>query len=286
MLLPVSTLARNRLAHSRLAHTGAGRGLLTLRRSGKGTAVAQAFATSPLRLLMPRNHGDAAWVFFATLGGGLVDGDRVDVRVDAGEGTVALIGTQASTKVYRSPRGCSQRVEVHAGEGAVLALVPDPIVCFAGARYSQEIHVSLAPSASLLLLDGYTCGRAARGERWQFAGFSSRTTIVRDGKTAIVDGTRLDPVHGSIAERMGRFDVVLTLIALGPRFGPLREAMLAPRRAPSPADATVVAASHVGVDAAIVRIAAERFESASNALRPSFSALTRVLGDDPFARKW
>jgi urease accessory protein len=271
---------------SALTRTAAGRGLLTLRRSGKKTVVAQAFATSPLRLLMPRNHGDAAWVFFASLGGGLVDGDQLDVRVDAGEGAAALIGTQASTKVYRSPRGCSQRIEVQAAEGAAVAILPDPVVCFAGARYSQEINVSLAASASLLLLDGYTCGRGARGERWQFARFASRTTIVRDGKTAMVDATRLDEAQGSIAQRMGRFGVVLSLVAIGERFATLREPMLALRARASRADATVVAVSQFGVDAAIVRIAAERFESASRVLHPSFSALSRVLGDDPFARKW
>jgi urease accessory protein len=271
---------------SDLTRTAAGRGLLTLRRSGRKTVVAQAFATSPLRLLVPSNHGDAAWVFFASLGGGLVDGDRLDVRVDAQAGTATLIGTQASTKVYRSPRGCSQRMEVHVAEGAAVAIVPDPIVCFAGARYSQEIHISLAAGASLLLLEGYTCGRGARGERWQFARFASRTTIVRGGKAAIVDATRLDAAQGSILQRMGRFDVVLSLVAIGPRFATLRDAMLALPTAPSRDDATLVAASHVGVDAAIVRIAGERFESASRVLHPSFKALARVLGDDPFARKW
>jgi urease accessory protein len=271
---------------SALTRSAAGRGLLTLRRSGKETVVAQAFATSPLRLLMPRNHGDAAWVFFASLGGGLVDGDRLEIRVDAGEGAATLIGTQASTKVYRSPRGCSQRIEVQAAEGAAVAILPDPVVCFAGARYSQEIHVSLAAGASLLLLDGYTCGRAARGERWQFERFASRTTIVRDGKTAMVDATRLDAAHGSIAERMGRFGVVLSLVAIGERFATLRDPILALRAAASPANATLVAVSQIGVDAAIVRIAAERFESASRVLQPSFRALSGVLGDDPFARKW
>jgi len=265
---------------------GPGSGSLAFRRSAGKTVLAESFAASPLRFLTPRNHGDAAWVFLANLGGGFVDGDRIDVRIEAESHTSAFISTQAATKVYRSPSGCSQRLEVHAADGAAIAIVPDPVICFRGARYDQEIDVSLAPAASLVLFDGYTSGRAARGERWQFAHFESRTRIARGGLDAIVDATRLDSTCGPIAQRMGRFDAVAWLVAIGPRFEGVREAMLTPRPFPSPDDTAVVAASAVGIDAAVVRVAAASFENASRALRPSFAALARALGDDPFARKW
>jgi urease accessory protein len=273
--------------HDASITTGSGRGALAFRRSGQRTVLGAAFATSPLRFLTPKNHGQAAWVFLANLGGGLVDGDRLDLRVDAEKDTAAFIGTQASTKIYRSPRGCSQRLEVKGGDGVLLAIAPDPVVCFAGARYTQQIDISLAPSASLVLVDGYTCGRAARGERWQFDHFESRTTIARGGVTTIVDATRLDPVHGSIAQRMGRFDVIMSVVAVGPRFGSVREALLAaPAGARSICPSTVVAASPVGVDVVVLRVAADSFQNASRALRRSFAALANALGDDPFARKW
>jgi urease accessory protein len=253
---------------------------------GAKTVLGQAFATSPLRLLTPNNHGTAAWVFLANLGGGLVDGDHVELSVHAGEDSTAFLGTQASTKVYRSPRGCSQRLEARVDDGAALAIVPDPVACFAGARYRQDIDVSLSPTASLVLVDGYTSGRAARGERWQFDRFESRTTISRGGAPLFIDATRLDPAPGPIAERMGRFDVILSVVAVGPRFATVREAIVAPLGPPSPGDATIVAASPFGRDAAVLRVASDGFENASRALRRSFDALACVLGDDPFARKW
>ena len=265
----------------------AGHASITFRRAGARTVVAEALAASPLRLLTPRNHGVGAWAYFATLGGGMVDGDHVDVRIVAAEGTTALVGTQASTKVYRSPRGCSQTFAVHVAREAAVALVPDPVVCFAGAQYCQQTAVSVAPGGSLLLLDGYTCGRSARGERWDFASFSSRTTVTRDGVRAFVDAIRLDAVHGRISERMGRFDVVLSLVALGPRFAGVRAAMLrAPAPVPFSGAAATTAASPLGADGALVRVAAECFESASRSLHASFTELAALLGDDPFARKW
>jgi urease accessory protein len=281
------------------------------RGAGGKTSLGSAFARSPLRLLTPRNHGDAAWVYLSSFGGGLVDGDRLDVRVDVDAGASALLGTQSSTKVYRSrarsagddsaASGCAQKLTARVGDGASLVLIPDPVVCFADARYDQTIDIALAPTASLVSMDGYTCGRSARGERWAFARYASRTVITRSGATSVVDATRLDPRHGPIADRMGRFDVVLSLIALGPRFAPVRDAMLALPLAPGPAGggggaggggmrgSVLVAASALGDSAwggCIVRVAAERFETASLALRSSFAALAHGLGDDPFARKW
>jgi urease accessory protein len=269
------------------------------------TSLAEAFATSPLRLLTPRNHGDAAWVFLSSYGGGLVDGDRLDVRLDVGAGASGLLGTQSSTKVYRSPprdgevgvaatSGCGQKLSAAVGEGASLTLLPDPVVCFADARYAQIIDVALAPTASLVALDGYTCGRSARGERWAFSRYASRTTVTRAASTSkaarpLVDATLLDPRHGSIAERMGRFDVVLSLIAIGPRFAGVRDAMLVVHPPEGCGDSVLVAASPLGGggdDGCIVRVAAERFELASLALRSSFASLAHGLGDDPFARKW
>jgi urease accessory protein len=258
-------------------------------RSGSKTVLAKAFAMNPLRILAPRNHGEAAWVFLSNFGGGLVDGDRLDVDVDVREGAAALIGTQASTKVYRSPRGCSQHLHGLVGDEAALALVPDPVVCFAGARYEQDTRIALSPSASVLVVDGYTCGRSARGERWEFDRYTSRTSIERGGAPIFIDATRLDPVIGSIAERLGRFDVVLSVLAIGPRFASVRRTMLESFEAfgaPTRGDAVIAAASPIGHDGAIARVAADRFEKASHALRPSFGALADVLGDNPFVRKW
>ncbi|WP_071896536.1 urease accessory protein UreD [Cystobacter ferrugineus] len=44
------------------------------------------------------------------------------------------------------------------GEGGLLALVPDPTVCFAVARYRQRQDIHLAPDASLVLMDLVNAG--------------------------------------------------------------------------------------------------------------------------------
>jgi urease accessory protein len=256
-------------------------------RSCGRTVIETAFATSPLRLLMPGNHGSAAWVFLASLGGGFVDGDAVGVHASLAPGTTALLGTQASTKVYRSPRGCSLDMHIHVGRGAALALVPDPVVCFAGAHYRQEIRVVLEPEASVFLLDGYTSGRMACGERWAFGAYSSRTIIERAGVPLLVDATRLDPDAGPLADRMQGTNAVLSAIVIGPRFEGVRTSLMQRWSAPVVrAERTIGAISPVGDEAAVLRIASDHFATASLGLRAGFEALATVLGDDPRARKW
>jgi urease accessory protein len=250
------------------------------------TEIHTALATSPLRLLTPKNHGSASWVYLATFGGGLVDGDAIDLRVDVGPASRALLATQASTKVYRSPRGCAQRIEVDVAAEGFFALVPDPVACFAGARYAQDTVVRVAAGATFVYVDAVTCGRSARGERWEFARYASRTRIERGGAPIVIDGLVLDPAQGDLASRMGRFDALATVIAVGPEARAIRDGILgaAPRLA-TRAD-RVESASPLGKHGAIARIAATSVERVTMRLRELLAPLSAALGDDPFARKW
>src|SRR3989442_2941008 len=114
---------------------------LVFERVGPRSVVRSAFATSPLRLLTPSNHGHAAWAYTSTLGGGLVDGDEIRLDVRVGRDAAAVLATQGQNRVYRSARGCRSELAAEVEEGALLALLPDPTVCFAGARYAQSIDV-------------------------------------------------------------------------------------------------------------------------------------------------
>ncbi len=265
----------------------AGRGELRVIATPRGAAVAHARAESPLKLLLPRNHGVAQWVFAATYGGGLVDGDAIALDVEIDAGAAAFLSTQSSTKVYRSPQGTRQAMAARVGAGALLAVVPDPVVCFAGARYAQTADITLAPDASLLFVDALTSGRSARGERWDFARYASRTRITRGARVLATDATVLAPEDGDLRARMRRFDAMATVFAFGPRAGALRDAMLAAGGAPASRRAEIVAAaSPLGDDGAIFRVAATSTGAMLAALRAALAPLATLLGDDPFARKF
>src|SRR5437879_5837818 len=83
-MIPVATAER--VAAARTEIGGApGHARIGVIRSGSRSVVNRAYATSPLRLLMPANHGRAAWIYSSSFGGGLVAGDRIAIDIDVDE---------------------------------------------------------------------------------------------------------------------------------------------------------------------------------------------------------
>lgn len=257
--------------------------------AGKSVVVS-AFATSPLRLLTPKNHGHAAWVYTTTLGGGLVGGDEVALSVRVGPGATALLASQAQTKVYRvtgarPTASSSQRLEIDVADGATFASVPEPVACFRGARFEQTTRARLGgPDASVLILDALTCGRAAFGERWAFDRYRSRIVVERlDGKVVLDDAMELDPrLGGDLATRMRGFEAVATVVAAGPRTRALRDGWTSLAPDDGVRRAVYARAEH---DLAVLRLAARTAELLARATRAALRNLADILGDDPFQRR-
>lgn len=257
-----------------------GQGRVAAARVGPRTVAETLAARSPLRLLAPRNHGPGAWIFAATLGGGLVDGDHIALDAAVGAEALLLLGTQASTKVYRS-RATSQRLSARCATGALLVSIPDPVVCFAGATYEQAVAIELDPTASLVLVECLAAGRVARGERWAAARCATRLEVRRGGVPLLRDALELDPAHGAVAPRLGRLEALVTVLAVGPRTAAVRAALLEPASEPD----ALRSAAPLADDAALLRAGATSIAAALRVARGALRALPALLGDDPFARK-
>lgn len=267
-----------------------GTGRLRIVRSGARSVVTRAFASSPLRLLTPRNHGDAAWVFTSTFGGGLVDGDALELSIDVGPGAKTLLATQAATKVYRSLGdfgGTSLDLSAAIGDDALLVVAPDPVVCFAGARYRQHQSFDLYGSAGLVYVDWLTSGRRASGERWQFARYASRMTVRRDGRLGVLDALTLGPDEGDLPVRMGRFDTVCVVAIAGRSLASYAAQLVSDVSAlPVARRADMVIGASSVSEGCLVKIAATSVEAVGRAVRQYLTFVPTLLGDDPWARKW
>lgn len=228
------------------------------------------------------------WVYAATYGGGLVGGDDIQLRIDVTADARALLTTQASTKVYRSPRRSRQSVSATVEQGALLAVVPDPIVCFAGADFAQTQRYELHDTANLVVVDWMTSGRHAIGERWAFSRYESRFDIRRHAQPIFFDGVVLERNVDTVADRMGRFDVLLTAIMTGPLLaGAARE--LFDRISHEPvarARDLVVSAAPLRDGGALLRMAGTSVEQVGRTLRSHLTFLSPILGDDLWTRKW
>ena len=298
------------------SHVHPGQATLAVEIVSGESAVTSAFATSPMKLLAPRARGRSVWACTSSFGGGLVAGDQTRFDVRVGPGARCYAGTQASTRIYRNPslRPCSHTTHATLDAGSLLVFAPDPVQAFAGSAYTQRQEFQLASDASLVLVDWFTSGRAARGERWAFSRFASRNEVHRssrrkeahshktqneppyvgcyeraEGELIFLDSIRLDPADGPLdsSHRTGRFNCLATLLLLGPLLRDLAGGLLAGvSDRPVQCRTPLLCSASPLRDGALLRVAGEHVESVARELHRHLAALAPMLGDDPWARKW
>jgi urease accessory protein len=272
---------------ARAASTRQGLGVLEFTRVGARTVLTRAFATSPLKFLNPRRADQSASVYLATYGGGLVGGDRIDVSIGVGPGAAALVTTQASTKVFRSPLGARQDLRAQVAGDGLLALLPDPVTCFAGASYRQEQHIHLDATASLVLVDRLTAGRIESGERWRFDEYANRLFIWQGDRLVLHDAVVLTGEDGDVAARFGRVNCLAVVVLAGPALAATAA------RLTETIDSTpltrrpdlLASAAPFGDAGAIFRFASHSVEDLALALRRDLGIVATLLGDDPWIGK-
>ncbi len=267
---------------------GAGVGHIEVTRSAGRSLVTRAYATSPLRLLTPRNHGDAAWIYAASYGGGLLGGDRVAMSVRVEGGARAFLSTQASTKIYRSDRPAALELSATIGPSAQLVVWPDPVVCFAGSSYRQRQQFDVDGTGGLVLVDWMTSGRRGSGERWRFTRYDSRLTIRVDGRLVLLDALALDAGDGDLRSRMGRFDVVGAAAIVGAAVrGPIDEILTRISAIPfERSPDLLLSVAPLANMGCIVRVAGRSVQDVARVLGHNLAFVSALLGDDPWARKW
>ena len=257
---------------------------------GESTAISSS-ATSPLKLLTPCPRGQSVWAYASNFGGGLVAGDetRLDLRI--GPGARCFMGTQASTKIYRNPSRlpCSHTTHAMLEQSSLLVFAPDAVQAFAGSSYRQRQEFHLANDSALVLVDWFTSGRVARGERWDFEHFQSRNDVFLDGSRIFVDSLVLNSNDGPIESqhRTDRFNCFAMMLLIGE---PLQKAALdliaEISSRPVERNSALLSSASPIQNGAVLRIAGEEAEGVSRELKHHLKFLTEFLGDDPWSRKW
>ena len=265
-----------------------GLGRITVEQTGGRSVVRSVYATSPLRLLTPKNHGHAVWIYSSSYGGGLVDGDAITIHVAVGTDSQAFLSTQSATKVYRSPRGTAVTLHADVKENGLLVCVPDAVVCYAGARYRQSQKINLASGAGLILLDWFTSGRRECGERWLFDEYLSHTAIHQDGHLMVHDALALRASDGELVTRLGRYDVMAVAVVIGQMLQGDVDRIMArvqDERVRRHAD-RIVTVAPVSSAGCVLRVGGQSIEDVEHTLRDLLYFVPRLLGDSPWARKW
>ena len=267
-------------------------GVLEVSRSAGESAATRLYHQYPLRLIVPRRvktafpDADCVWCYSVTFGGGLVAGDRSGMSVDVADGCAAVLATQGTTKIYNHARGGGpagkppastetitdeasrysashaktsrdtvQALAARVGNGALLAVLPDPAQAFRDSWFRNRQRFALAQTGSLALVDWVTAGRAGfegggaggftsgygggvapatqfprdpDGERWVFDSYATAAEVCVDNREVLVESVRLDQTwgpdddgaggaSGGLAARMGAVHALAVVVLVGPR---------------------------------------------------------------------
>jgi urease accessory protein len=166
---------------------------------------------------------------------------------------------------------------------------PDAVQAFAGSSYRQRQEFHLTKRAALVLVDWFTSGRAARGERWAFDRFQSRNDVFLEDRRIFVDSVVLNsesgPMHSS--HRTGRFNCFAMMVLVGEALEKAAADLMAEiSTRPVERHAALLYSASPIQHGAVLRLAADDAESVSHELRRHLKAFSELLGDDPWSRKW
>lgn len=160
------------------------------------TIISHSYFTTPWKLFPPIYLDDtgAAYTLLVNPSGGLVGGDHLSINMSLDQDAHVLISSPSANRVYRTEGKISeQHINIIVGPGAILEWLPEHTIPFAGSRFRQILHATLAPGATLLLWDAVASGRIAREERWAFTDLENEIRITTASGRSLLERYVLDP---------------------------------------------------------------------------------------------
>lgn len=174
--------------------------LIVVAAKTEGQTVLRTLHSEGTLKAMRAHHLDAAlpgmaFLTIASPGGGILQGDRLEIDISIEEGAQLHVGTTSSTRVYAMPREeASATTCFNVARGAYAEFVPDPFIPYAGSRFTGRARHAVAEGGALLVAEVVGPGRQARGESLAYDYFNSETEVRRpDGSLLFRETTRLCP---------------------------------------------------------------------------------------------
>lgn len=185
------------------------------------TLPTKSYSTAPLRIQRPFYPAAApenCQSVIVHTAGGMVGGDRLQMRITAEPNTQVLLTTAAAHKVYRSQGDLAeQTIQLTVAPGAYVEWLPQELILFNGGQFQQAVRVDLAPGGVWLGWDITRFGRSARGETLRAGQWRSQTEIWQQGTPLWIDRQRLTGGSEVLNSQNGLagYPVVGTFLLLG-----------------------------------------------------------------------
>jgi urease accessory protein len=110
--------------------------------------------------------------------GGIVGGDSIDIRIDLGPESHALITTPGATRFYRSSGPtASQTLQASVGANARLEWLPMETIAYPGTQATNRMRFALAPGAQMIGWEVLALGLPAAGQPFETGRFEQHLEL-------------------------------------------------------------------------------------------------------------
>ncbi|PIC62657.1 urease accessory protein [Sporosarcina sp. P13] len=173
-------------------------GLLQLAVADRGgkTVPKSVYFQGAFKVMRPIYHSASGQACYYLLnpGGGYVDGDRYRMDITAEKDSRLTLTTQSATKVYRTPRNhVYQEANFHLKGGSYLEYLPDALIAYQQARYTQKTIIRMDPTATLFYSDILTPGWSPENRHFSYEQLRLVTEIYMDDELVVFDHLKLQP---------------------------------------------------------------------------------------------
>jgi urease accessory protein len=158
-----------------------------------GTEAREVAESGPLRLRFPRLAEGRLEAILINTAGGIAGGDRLEIAIEAGEGSSVAVTSQAAEKIYRSTEPASRiGLSLIARAGARLDWLPQETILFDRAHVARTVEAEVAGDARLTICEAIVFGRTAMDERVRSGAWRDRWRIRRGGRLVFADALTLE----------------------------------------------------------------------------------------------
>jgi urease accessory protein len=153
----------------------------------------------PMHISKPHEDAGTLVVNIVNPTAGLLEGDRVECRVEVEAGGRLLLTTPSASRAHRMRDGMAavtQRMQVAAG--GALEFWPELFIPQGGARYRQQTEIRVEEGGEMLFFESLAPGRVASGESFAFQELTWETDVWFGERQIVRERYRLAPQSESV----------------------------------------------------------------------------------------
>jgi len=140
-----------------------------------------------------------AHIYIMSSSGGILQGDKMEIDIIAGENTSSYVTTQAATKIYKMEKShASQYVNVTTQNDSYVEFLPNQIIPYKSSKFYQEVNLKIGTNSTMIYSEIISAGRLASGEKFDFdICFLRLTTYDENDKILFSDVLNMEPKKNS-----------------------------------------------------------------------------------------